>query len=356
MEKFLTIIIPTYNMEKYLDKCLTSLIIEDKELMKQLEVLVVIDGAKDRSSEIAHTYQDRYPETFRVIDKENGNYGSCVNRGLKEATGKYVKVLDADDTFNTANFQKLLNLLKKTDADCVLSDMERVQEVGTSMGSTSFDLPTGVTLPIEESFKITNSLWMHNVCYRTENVRKIGYVQTEGISYTDQEWICVPYSTCKTFAYFPEVVYRYLVGREGQTVDINVWEKNLWMEVKSLYAMIESYLHPYNGCTETGKLHIYNRVVYRTKTVYRAALLTFQNHTNDELIKEFDGTLKEKLPDVYMLMNDITPQSFPKNYYIRYWRQDASTYRKKALLRSRIALLFQPRILAWNILHYLGLK
>ena len=55
MNKILTIVIPTYNMEKYLDKCLTSLVIEDRELMKQLEILVVIDGSKDRSSEIAHT-------------------------------------------------------------------------------------------------------------------------------------------------------------------------------------------------------------------------------------------------------------------------------------------------------------
>ena len=79
-------------MEKYLDKCLTSLIFDDKGLMAQLEVLVVIDGAKDRSSEIAHKYQDKYPNTFVVIDKKNGNYGSCINRGLKEAKGTYIKL------------------------------------------------------------------------------------------------------------------------------------------------------------------------------------------------------------------------------------------------------------------------
>lgn len=88
-------------MEKYLRRCLDSLII-DEDGMKQLEVLVINDGSKDSSSQIAHEYQDKYPDTFRVIDKENGNYGSCINRGLKEATGKYVKVLDADDWFDTA--------------------------------------------------------------------------------------------------------------------------------------------------------------------------------------------------------------------------------------------------------------
>ena len=113
MNKILTIIIPTYNMEKYLRRCLDSLIIDEEE-MKQLEVLVINDGSKDSSSQIAHEYQDKYPDTFRVIDKENGNYGSCINRGLKEATRKYVKVLDADDSFDTKNFAKLLNVLGAT--------------------------------------------------------------------------------------------------------------------------------------------------------------------------------------------------------------------------------------------------
>ena len=79
MEKILTVVVPTYNMEQYLDRCLTSLIIDDDK-MALLEVLVVNDGSKDRSSEIAHSYEARYPDTFRVIDKENGNYGSCINR------------------------------------------------------------------------------------------------------------------------------------------------------------------------------------------------------------------------------------------------------------------------------------
>ena len=106
MDKILSIIVPTYNMEKYLERCLSSLIVSDEQ-MAMLEVLVINDGSKDRSSEIAHGYESRYPDTFRVIDKTNGHYGSCVNRGLQEATGKYVKVLDADDWFNTENFAEI---------------------------------------------------------------------------------------------------------------------------------------------------------------------------------------------------------------------------------------------------------
>ena len=127
MNKILTIIIPTYNMEKYLRRCLDSLII-DEEGMKQLEVLVINDGSKDSSSQIAHEYQDKYPDTYRVIDKENGNYGSCINRGLKEATGKYVKVLDADDWFDTKNFRLYFSDLSKVDVDLVVNDFVIVNE------------------------------------------------------------------------------------------------------------------------------------------------------------------------------------------------------------------------------------
>ena len=78
MTKLLSIIIPTYNMQKYLRHCLDSLLVSD-EMMDQLEVLVINDGSKDNSSKIAHEYETKYPNTFRVVDKENGNYGSCVN-------------------------------------------------------------------------------------------------------------------------------------------------------------------------------------------------------------------------------------------------------------------------------------
>ena len=104
-QKILSIIIPTYNMEKYLPKCLDSLI-SAKEVLCKMEILIINDGSKDASSRIAHEYQSRYPDSIIVIDKENGNYGSCVNRGLKEATGKYIKVLDADDWFLTQNLKR----------------------------------------------------------------------------------------------------------------------------------------------------------------------------------------------------------------------------------------------------------
>ena len=121
MNKILTIVIPTYNMEEYLRSTLDSLIVPESE-SKKLEVLIINDGSKDNSSAIGHEYQENYPDIFRIIDKENGNYGSCVNRGLAEARGKYIKILDADDSFNNDNFLLLLKKLESCDADVVITD------------------------------------------------------------------------------------------------------------------------------------------------------------------------------------------------------------------------------------------
>lgn len=90
MDKVLTVIVPVYNMEKYIRQCLESLVIGGG-------VLVVLDGSKDGSAEIAYEFVEQYPDTFRIIYKANGGHGSAINTGLMMASGEYVKILDSDD-------------------------------------------------------------------------------------------------------------------------------------------------------------------------------------------------------------------------------------------------------------------
>ena len=74
--------------------------------LMMFEALIINDGSTDRTSEIGHQYEASRPESFRVIDKENGHYGSCVNRGLSEARGVFIKILDADDSLELWDFAK----------------------------------------------------------------------------------------------------------------------------------------------------------------------------------------------------------------------------------------------------------
>ena len=319
MNKILTIVVPTYNMERYLDKCLTSLILPEEQ-MPMLEVLVINDGSKDRSSEIAHGYEAKYPQTFRVIDKENGNYGSCINRGLKEATGKYIKILDADDCFDIENFSSFLFSLNNIDSDCILSDMIKVDDSGKGLVKCSLDVPPNRFFSLKEVGDEINNLWMHNVCYKTDILRKIHYHQTEGISYTDQEWVCLPMSACSSLIYFPQVIYKYLVGREGQTIDINIWEKNFWMETKGCKAMMELRKIDFSPIC-VNRNYIENRIKVRMWAIYKTYMFRFSTFLNEEIVRDIDKCLLQYDYNLYHYFDTIPSTLFLPTRIIKLWRK-----------------------------------
>ena len=111
MNKLLTIIIPIYNTQEYLRKCLDSLIIKEP-LLSLVEILLIIDGSPDDSLVIAKEFETNYPQTFVVINKENGGYGSVLKRGIQEAKGKYCKILDSDDWYDKQEFEKFVKNLE----------------------------------------------------------------------------------------------------------------------------------------------------------------------------------------------------------------------------------------------------
>lgn len=300
MNKILSIIIPTYNMEKYLRRCLDSLVVSDAN-MQSLEVLVVNDGSKDSSSQIAHEFAKKHSDTFRIIDKENGNYGSCVNKGLKEATGKYVKVLDADDYFDTSEFEKAINFLKQNDYDLVLTDYNKVDEEGHV--EKMFELPIPHNQPLEFKALLGFSarrMHMHRIFYQTDKLRAIGYHQTEGMSYTDQEWMCEPMTTVNRFYYMDICLYQYLVGREGQTVDPAVKLRSIKQYMHAVYVMTEFY-EKYNGDADHRK-YVWHRLEGQLWEVYRPLLCETRNQDLSALF-EFDRRIKELSPEIYRLGN-----------------------------------------------------
>ena len=294
MEKILTVVIPTYNMEKYLDRCLTSLIVED-EKMNRLEVLVVIDGAKDRSSEIAHTYEAKYPQTFRVIDKENGNYGSCVNRGLAEAAGKYIKVLDADDYFENANLAEYLSFLETATADAIITETHDVQD-GKTIGELHFDdIPSEVVLGIEDlpanDIKI---LFMHSITYNAAKVRQTGYVQLEGISYTDLQWVTEPMMGVSTIQCWHKLLYNYVKGREGQTVEGSVHCKNMWMETKCVTHCIESYAQNKSNLLHGQDYYLNQKLMSLSSAIYKYFLIDYKDLLPEQELRKFDNSIKDR--------------------------------------------------------------
>lgn len=122
--KLLTVVVPVYKVEPYINKCLDSLI-EPEDLIAMLEVLIINDGTLDNSAEMAREYEKRFPEVFRIIDKGNGGHGSAWNRGFKEAQGKYIRFLDSDNWFDNDGFCRLMEQLESIEADIIFSDFNR---------------------------------------------------------------------------------------------------------------------------------------------------------------------------------------------------------------------------------------
>jgi len=326
--KILTVIVPSYNMEAYLPKCLSSFIINDKELLQKLEVIVVNDGSKDRTSEIAHEFETKYPGVFRVIDKENGHYGSCVNRGLKEAQGVYVKTIDADDWVDNGNFAEYLVFIDRlvkngNSVDLILNDFDFVHPDGVPYKTQSYSFVTEPDFTIAGfTFNNGRALWMHAIAYKTDNVRRINYSQMEGVSYTDEEWLSLPMTVVKTLAYFPKVVYKYLMGRVGQTCDPDEYLRNYWMLIKILKKLLMQYSVHINTLPKLNNAYMINHLLHRIRSTYMYLLLNKNLKDLEKELLEFDSFLKITVPDLYTLSDDICiTKRFFKFYYIREWRK-----------------------------------
>lgn len=299
MQKLLSIIIPTYNMEALLDQCLTSLILDTKELREKLDVIVVIDGATDCSSEIAHKYADNYPEMFSVIDKENGNYGSCINAALPYVKGKYVRILDADDSCNLKELPGYLDMLRNLNVELVLTDFETINPQGVILAVNRLPVCKRQIMSFQK-IPVDYFIMMHSVAYRSDVFSHINYCQTEGVSYTDAEWVFHPMSEVHNVFYYDKVLYRYLLGREGQTVEPSIVVKKLSDVEKGIWNQLKIYkqLSPENAAYKYLTCGLYRRI----KRLYVDGL---DKLATIDLVS-FDKRLKFEYPEVYYGASKIT--------------------------------------------------
>lgn len=220
-EKVLSVIIPSYNSKPYLDKCLASLVVP--ELMDKMDVIVVNDGSTDGSENISQSYIDRYPDSFTLVNKENGGHGSAINAGAEVARGKYMKVLDADDWFLTESIPKFLEILENASADVVLTCHHTINiTTGEVKNWRCFPDEPGKEYTMEEimgSWKnFDRSLTFHGITYRTEFYKEKGVRLAENVFYEDHEYATYPCCVARTVMPLDLFVYEYRIGDVSQSV------------------------------------------------------------------------------------------------------------------------------------------
>lgn len=322
--KTLSIIVPTYNVEDYLGKCLDSTIIEGGDI----EVIVVIDGSKDRSCEIAKSFQDRYPNIITVIEKENGHYGSCVNVGISHARGKYVKILDADDSFGPV-FEKYVSFLRDEDADVILTDYVSVDDKDSILYTSRFTFINGKTKGrvedlADEGFRL---MYHYELTYRTNLLKTMSYRQTEGVLYSDLEWSTIPFSIIKTYSYCPLIVYRYLKGRRGQSIDIKIRKDFMWMENKVVLGIVDLYEAKKNEIAPANEYLLRSFSKDLVRIVYQHYLINYRKLLKETELISFDKDLKQASETIYQsVTNEFDRRKFGRFYYIRDFRNKKPGY------------------------------
>lgn len=319
--KILTIVIPMYNMEKYINQCLSSLVFGNG--MERMEVLIINDGSKDGCSAIAHDYEKRYPQTFRVIDKENGNYGSCVNKGVSEATGKYIRILDADDFYETDNLANFITYLSDIDLDMVYTKFSHIDEQGNITWRSRVIRRANKTYRLQDLYPRLH-MAMHNITYRTEILRRIHYHQTEGISYTDQEWIFLPMAFVERWQYYPKNIYIYRIGHEGQSISPERVVKNVSQEIQGMMVMINHYERLKTTLSHHQTGYLENRLMIRAKVIYKNFLLYYYEELKPrmaDLIK-MDEEIRQISPRIWELTGSIKYHiGIIPYHFIRNWRK-----------------------------------
>lgn len=312
-------------MENYIVRCLDSLVAIKLDLLKFLEILVINDGSKDRSLEIANLYKEKYPYVVRVIDKENGNYGSCVNRGLKEATGRYIKVLDSDDSFDSAGLEQIVSLLMNIDpVDMVVTDYYVSYAGSSKKNRVSFRLPINFVCNLYKNkyLRAIYGIQMHAIIYRTQMLINMNYKQTEGISYTDQEWCFFPIMEARTMFYIDVPLYNYFIGRPGQTMSPESLKKTVEHVIKVADNMLEKYIQLDSSSFPNSKsYYLRHRIVIKYKDIYRLLLIDFDDASfSKEKFRKLESYIKGKSPKIFWLIGllSLYKRSIPIPHVLLY--------------------------------------
>ncbi|MDD3123352.1 MAG: glycosyltransferase family A protein [Candidatus Izemoplasmatales bacterium] len=244
--KLITFTVPSYNSQNYLHKCLDSLVIGGSEV----EVIIVNDGSTDDTEKIAREYEFRYPNIVRVISKENGGHGSAINEGLKNATGLYFKVVDSDDWLNEDAYQTFMNTIRmhvnqNTMADLYITnfvyDKVSLNKYFVRTFKKKFKQDTFFTWKNVKHFYGSQVLLMHSLTYNTEKLKQSKIHLPHHTFYVDNLFAYKPLPYMNKMYYMDINLYHYYIGREDQSVNINMFTKRYEQQISVMEEMVKAY-------------------------------------------------------------------------------------------------------------------
>ena len=306
MNKVLTVSIAAYNVEKFIKKTLESLLVKGIEI---LEVLVEDDGGTDDTARIVKEYEKKYPGIIKFVHKENGGYGSTINKSIELAEGKYFKQLDGDDWYDSENFEKLLELLKNIDTDAVYTPYKKYFENRDEyVLKDYFDENSNGEYKADQIInKCTHSLEMYTMMYKTKILKDKKINLLTKCLYTDKEYAMYPmiYTETIYITHLPIYVYRY--GRDEQSMSVNSKRKHYEEQIKVNKRCLDIIREQDDVMTEEKRKYMYNYVgLEAASTVGNFLIILPPSKENLKKIKLFEEYIYENNIQAYNEMHRLS--------------------------------------------------
>lgn len=243
--KLLTFAIPCYNSQDYMENCIKSLLPGGEDI----EILIIDDGSKDSTPEIADFYEKKYPTIIRAIHQENGGHGEAVNAGIRNASGLYFKVVDSDDWVDLEAYEKVLDTLRELSGGNRTLDMLISNYVYEKEGAKRKKVMRYSSLPKDRIFTWNEAghfhkgqyILMHSVIYRTKLLRECGLELPKHTFYVDNIYVYKPLPSVKNMYYLDVDFYRYYIGREDQSVNEKVMIGRIDQQIRVNKIMVDEF-------------------------------------------------------------------------------------------------------------------
>lgn len=308
----MSVSIAAYNVESTLREALNPFV---QCLQRdKLDIIIVDDASKDSTPAIAQEYVDKYPETFRLITKENGGWGSTLNVGFKEARGKYFKQLDGDDYFSKENLDDFITFLEQYDADMIYAPFIQFDNqtggILRLLGSYSC-FPNGKIIYLDELENFGFAPAMHDLAIRTKVLQDNKIHITEHCFYTDVEYVLKTYNFCYTMLYYDKPIYYYRIARDGQSMSLSGVRKHYLEHQLMMFTMLQYFNTEVKR--ESVKKIFLSRLEGVCNMQYVFYMAVPSTPENKKAFRDFDRQLKNGWPKIYEKV-DMPSVAFLRNH------------------------------------------
>lgn len=297
-----SVIVPVYNVEKYLVRCMESLI---KQTLEDIEIILVDDGSTDGSTEIMKNYEEKYPQLIKYLRKENGGLSDARNYGIRYAKGEYVAFLDSDDYVELTTYELMYKKAIETDSDMIECDF-------------IWEYPNKSKIDIGYRYKNKNEMIEYgrvvawNKLIKRKIIEKAGILYPVGLRYEDIEFFykMIPYYNKVSFVEQPLI--HYVQRNESISNSQNERTGEIFEVLDNVieYYREENLYEEYRSELE----YTYSRILL-CSSLFRVAKITNKNVRN----KLFNRTwikLYEIFPE-WKKNNILRSNKSKKNLYMR---------------------------------------